>query len=276
MIDFTEKKGAGRFRIRGRTKGVSDTLQSSYDEIVSFDLLTGNTHCPESADTQTAAMDACTKHLWNIKQPTKPENGDAAKAIILVDEADDIAAQFGEAAPATSADGADAPRLPKIIEMPSTEPGTAAASAAGTPAPEARAVADADTASNVGGDGESAANMPLIPQPAVLGIEYEKPKDFDVYKQSSESALDGAIAAAISQAGSENKTKVASANILLIGGASAMKGLPSILQDRYVFHFSARMLLLHYDTGELCYLHAVAELTIQTAPSDQGQDQLQH
>ena len=176
-------------------------------------------------------MDACTKHLWNIKQPAKPENGDAAKATILVDEADDIAAQFGEAAPEN---GADAPRPPKIIEMPSTEPGTAAASAAGTPAPEARAVADADTASNVGGDGESAANMPLIPQPAVLGIEYEKPKDFDVYKQSSESALDGAIAAAISQAGSENKTKVASANILLIGGASAMKGLPGILQDRCV------------------------------------------
>jgi actin-related protein len=126
----------------------------------------------------------------------------------------------------------------------------------GTPAPEdvlAGAPGDADTTPTLGGDGDNlSGTVPTVPQPAAPGIEYVMPPGFDVFKQSSQSALDGAIAASISQAGSENRIKAAAGNILLIGGASALKGLPGILQDRYVATrtFICSMLATpHWDPG---------------------------
>ena len=58
--------------------------------------------------------------------------------------------------------------------------------------------------------------------------------DQDVAEKSSTFPLDAAIAASISAVGNENKTKTASAAILVIGGSSALKGLNAFLAERYV------------------------------------------
>jgi actin-related protein 8 len=55
---------------------------------------------------------------------------------------------------------------------------------------------------------------------------------FDIVLESSKSPLDGAIAAAIASAGTENKVKTASTSILLIGGTSALKGLGAFISER--------------------------------------------
>jgi actin-related protein len=212
-------------------------------------------------------MNACTRHLWQPKQRTtasiediKAEGGSKLESAILPDAADDVSAQFGDPAPETigsdGLNGEGSSKPPRIVEIPSTEPGTAAPSVNGTPAPEdvlAGAPGDADTTPTLGGDGDNlSGTVPTVPQPAAPGIEYVMPPGFDVFKQSSQSALDGAIAASISQAGSENRIKAAAGNILLIGGASALKGLPGILQDRYVATrtFICSMLATpHWDPG---------------------------
>lgn len=55
---------------------------------------------------------------------------------------------------------------------------------------------------------------------------------FDIVLEASKSPLDGAIAAAIANAGTENKVKTASTSILLIGGTSALKGLGAFISER--------------------------------------------
>jgi actin-related protein 8 len=55
---------------------------------------------------------------------------------------------------------------------------------------------------------------------------------FDIVLEASKSPLDGAIAAAIASAGTENKVKTASTSILLIGGTSALKGLGAFISER--------------------------------------------
>jgi actin-related protein 8 len=55
---------------------------------------------------------------------------------------------------------------------------------------------------------------------------------FDIVQEASKSPLDGAIAAAIASAGTENKIKTASTTILLIGGTSALKGLNQFISER--------------------------------------------
>jgi hypothetical protein len=35
MIDFEEKKGGGRFKFRGKMRGVTDMIETTYDEAVS-------------------------------------------------------------------------------------------------------------------------------------------------------------------------------------------------------------------------------------------------
>lgn len=55
---------------------------------------------------------------------------------------------------------------------------------------------------------------------------------FDIAQEASKSPLDGAIAAAIASAGTENKIKTASTTILLIGGTSALKGLNQFISER--------------------------------------------
>jgi actin-related protein 8 len=55
---------------------------------------------------------------------------------------------------------------------------------------------------------------------------------FDIVQEASKSPLDGAIAAAIASAGTENKVKTASTSILLIGGTSALKGLGAFISER--------------------------------------------
>jgi actin-related protein 8 len=57
---------------------------------------------------------------------------------------------------------------------------------------------------------------------------------FDIAEEASKSPLDGAIAAAIAMAGTENKVKNASMSILLIGGTSALKGIGAFVSERYV------------------------------------------
>lgn len=56
--------------------------------------------------------------------------------------------------------------------------------------------------------------------------------DFDVVEEASKAPLDGAIAAAIAMAGTDNKIKAASMSILLIGGTSALKGLGAFVSER--------------------------------------------
>jgi actin-related protein 8 len=56
--------------------------------------------------------------------------------------------------------------------------------------------------------------------------------NFDIVLEASKSPLDGAIAAAIVSAGTENKVKTASTSILLIGGTSALKGLGAFISER--------------------------------------------
>lgn len=58
--------------------------------------------------------------------------------------------------------------------------------------------------------------------------------DFNVVEEASKSPLDGAIAAAIAMAGTENKIKAAGMSILLIGGTSALKGLGAFVSERSV------------------------------------------
>jgi actin-related protein 8 len=55
---------------------------------------------------------------------------------------------------------------------------------------------------------------------------------FDIVEEASKSPLDGAIAAAIAMAGTENKVKAASMSILLIGGTSALKGIGAFVSER--------------------------------------------
>lgn len=62
--------------------------------------------------------------------------------------------------------------------------------------------------------------------------------DFDIVEEASKAPLDGAIAAAIAMAGTENKVKAASMSILLIGGTSALKGLGAFVSERYVLTYS--------------------------------------
>lgn len=56
--------------------------------------------------------------------------------------------------------------------------------------------------------------------------------EFDIIEEASKSPLDGAIAAAIAMAGTENKIKTATMSILLIGGTSALKGLGAFVSER--------------------------------------------
>jgi actin-related protein 8 len=55
---------------------------------------------------------------------------------------------------------------------------------------------------------------------------------FDIVEEASKSPLDGAIAAAIAMAGTENKVKAACMSILLIGGTSALKGIGAFVSER--------------------------------------------
>jgi len=75
-----------------------------------------------------------------------------------------------------------------------------------------------------------------VPAPAVTetAIYDWSNVTFDIAEEASKSPLDGAIAAAIAMAGTENKVKNASMSILLIGGTSALKGIGAFVTERYV------------------------------------------
>jgi actin-related protein 8 len=71
------------------------------------------------------------------------------------------------------------------------------------------------------------------PTPAEVTAAYDWSNvPFDIVQEASKSPLDGAIAAAIASAGTENKIKTASTTILLIGGTSALKGLNQFISER--------------------------------------------
>jgi actin-related protein 8 len=78
--------------------------------------------------------------------------------------------------------------------------------------------------------------LPLPPAPVAAVAEtttYDWSNvTFDIVQEASKSPLDGAIAAAIASAGTENKVKTASTSILLIGGTSALKGLGAFVSER--------------------------------------------
>jgi len=78
----------------------------------------------------------------------------------------------------------------------------------------------------------AAAPVPEI-APVVEATAYDWSNvNFDIVLEASKSPLDGAIAAAIASAGTENKVKTASTSILLIGGTSALKGLGAFISER--------------------------------------------
>ena len=78
----------------------------------------------------------------------------------------------------------------------------------------------------------AAAPVPEI-APVVQATAYDWSNvTFDIVLEASKSPLDGAIAAAIASAGTENKVKTASTSILLIGGTSALKGLGAFISER--------------------------------------------
>jgi actin-related protein 8 len=78
----------------------------------------------------------------------------------------------------------------------------------------------------------AAAPVPEI-APVVEATAYDWSNvTFDIVLEASKSPLDGAIAAAIASAGTENKVKTASTSILLIGGTSALKGLGAFISER--------------------------------------------
>jgi actin-related protein 8 len=74
--------------------------------------------------------------------------------------------------------------------------------------------------------------------------------DFNVVEEASKSPLDGAIAAAIAMAGTENKIKAAGMSILLIGGTSALKGLGAFVSERSVSRYFSHD-VFHIDVNEL-------------------------
>ena len=80
----------------------------------------------------------------------------------------------------------------------------------------------------------AAASVPEVaPVPVVEATAYDWSNvTFDIVLEASKSPLDGAIAAAIASAGTENKVKTASTSILLIGGTSALKGLGAFISER--------------------------------------------
>jgi len=85
-------------------------------------------------------------------------------------------------------------------------------------------------------DEEAPAPIPVI-EPEVAPVIEATAYDwsnvtFDIVQEASKSPLDGAIAAAIASAGTENKVKTASTSILLIGGTSALKGLGAFISER--------------------------------------------
>ena len=78
----------------------------------------------------------------------------------------------------------------------------------------------------------AAAPVPEI-APVVEATAYDWSNvTFDIVLEASKSPLDGAIAATIASAGTENKVKTASTSILLIGGTSALKGLGAFISER--------------------------------------------
>lgn len=78
----------------------------------------------------------------------------------------------------------------------------------------------------------AAAPVPEV-APVVEATAYDWSNvNFDIVLEASKSPLDGAIAAAIASAGTENKVKTASTSILLIGGTSALKGLGAFISER--------------------------------------------
>lgn len=77
----------------------------------------------------------------------------------------------------------------------------------------------------------TAATAPVEAAPAAPMYDWSS-VDFDVVEEASKAPLDGAIAAAIAMAGTDNKIKAASMSILLIGGTSALKGLGAFVSER--------------------------------------------
>ncbi|BEI91665.1 uncharacterized protein CcaverHIS019_0404850 [Cutaneotrichosporon cavernicola] len=140
----------------------------------------------------TVAMRACTTHLL----PSAPEIKDAVSTgSTPAPQATAPVSPLGKSGPPTPAPGEKS-----ATPAPATlAPATAMQSMAATPAPDA---------------------------------EGDDTPSFDVVFEASKTPLDGAIAASISAASSENRVRTAASSILLVGGGSALKGLAPFIADR--------------------------------------------
>lgn len=194
MIDFEEKLGRGEFDFRNSAEGITDLLTTPYDE-------------------PTGAMRQLTQHLLPIIAKPEPEPEPVPE-------------------PVTEPLGPD-----------TSNPSVPAASALPTPSSETTlplpgAVLPTSTSASGGEEGTVVPPVTVqtsTPLPENLAPTYDWSNvDFNVVEEASKSPLDGAIAAAISMAGSDNKIKAASMSILLIGGTSALKGLGAFVSERYV------------------------------------------
>ncbi|WVF72264.1 hypothetical protein IAT40_007076 [Kwoniella sp. CBS 6097] len=214
LIDFKEKKGKVPFKFWNPTEDkVSDEISSGYDE-------------------PTGAMKACTAHLLPPPPAPASEIPDASKT------GTDVGASTsaeGEAKPATAngtATSVPEIKVPSASETGSATPAHKATSTptpGGTPAPPqvppSNSTSTPAGTTNVNGNGAVNGNSESARPVTELSSA-------QIIQEAARSPLDAAIAASISMAGTENKVKVASNSILLIGGSSAMKGLGAFIADR--------------------------------------------
>jgi actin-related protein 8 len=131
--------------------------------------------------------------------------------------------------------------LPQIQPAQKTEPTPAEPDVMSTPVSQVLAQNPPTTDSTLtpvdGDDQAQSSSTPVAPVPEVSSAPaapmYDWSNvDFDVVEEASKAPLDGAIAAAIAMAGTDNKIKAASMSILLIGGTSALKGLGAFVSER--------------------------------------------
>ncbi|WVQ98665.1 hypothetical protein IAU59_005796 [Kwoniella sp. CBS 9459] len=225
LIDFKEKKGKAPYKFWNPSDdSVSDEISSGYDE-------------------PTGAMKACTAHLLPPPPAPAPEAPDGAKTSNGHDDqvksatanADINGNANGPATPAPEA------KVPASSEsgIPTTPgPKTSTNSAAASPAPGPGGATPTPTPGVTPGPPGANVNGVSTTAAAATTVNAESSRQVlelssaQIIREAARSPLDAAIAASISMAGTENKVKVASNSILLIGGSSAMKGLGAFIADR--------------------------------------------
>ncbi|OCF41209.1 hypothetical protein I317_04955 [Kwoniella heveanensis CBS 569] len=205
LIDFKEKNGKTPFRFWNPTDDtVSDEITSGYDE-------------------PTGAMKACTAHLLPPPPPPASEAPETTKTNNGTQEEGKAAKSIGTG----SATPVGEIKVSAPSELGTTTPIPKPAS---TPTPGATPVPAMPTnpfpAPAGTTNGNNAESTPVPSRPVV------ELSSTQIIQEAARSPLDAAIAASISMAGTENKVKVASNSILLIGGSSAMKGLGAFIADR--------------------------------------------